>query len=218
MAKTLLQYITDAQRLLHTSTYNFWTQAELNDYVNKARKMVNLLGECNRSIQEFNIIAATGRAQATYDFATMLTSGRAVVDIKDVVLNYTGTSEYQLRYLPFQDAIRTSVWQYRTPSTPTHFTIMGKSLIILPWPNTAYPSSWTDCILDTVDLSNTTPGTTDVDNELFFPFTESVGYYVAYLAKLKDQRRQDAEEFYKDFTRSILASIGAQSSRKIVGR
>lgn len=50
-AKTLAQYIIDVRRLLHDATGNYWSDAELTDYINEARDRVVADSGCNRTKQ-----------------------------------------------------------------------------------------------------------------------------------------------------------------------
>lgn len=62
MATTLQTYITACRRLLHDAQANFWTDAELIDYVNEARNRVAADTGCTRSLQSIilNVQSCTG--------------------------------------------------------------------------------------------------------------------------------------------------------------
>lgn len=213
---TLQNYLTDAQRLLHDATNRFWSQDELIDYVNKARKLVAAETACTRQVIPFDILAASTTAGATYPLSGLITTpvARRVTDVLDVILNYSANTVYQLRYLPFSTMIRTGLWQTQYAGTPTHYTINNQNLIILQWPAIDYLNSSIDCLVEPLDLVNLT----DDDADLLFPYTECVGFYVAYLAKLKDQRRQEADEFMKDYQHRKVQAIGAEFTRRLIGR
>ena len=216
MANLLSDYLTDVQRLLHDSTFKFWTQQELTDYINKSRKLINAEAGCTRQLATVNIAAATTLAQATYAMATGIITTptvRRVIDVYDIILNYSVNTTYQLRYYPFQDIIRMGIWQYQSPQTPACYTIMNQNVIILPWPQIAYPSSTFDCVVEPLPLVNTT----DIDNEILFPYTETVGFYAAYLAKLKNQQRSEAESFLMDYQRRKVSAIGTEFTRRLIG-
>lgn len=207
---TLQSYVTDFQRLVHDSSNNFWSPTEIIDYANKARKMVAADTGCTRQLQTVNIIAATTLAQATYNMDTFVSS-RTVIDVLDVLVLYGNYAFPPLKYLDFDSAKRTGIWQYQSPGTPAVFTIQNKNVYILPWPAVAYPGSTFDLALEPQNLVNLS----DNDNDIPFPFTECVAFWMAYLAKLKDQRRDQAEEYRADYTRMILKTLGTKFTRRL---
>lgn len=206
------QYFLDLRRLLHDATGRFWDDAELLDYINKARKITAAQTLCTRQLATVNIISAANLAQATYSFDTIV-PGRRVIDVLDVMLQYSSNTTYQMIYHPFQEIIRTEVWQYQMPGTPRFYTVHNRSVIILQWPNQAYNSSKFDCAVEPLDLTSIT----DTCYDLPFPFTECVAFYAAYLAKLKDQRRQEAEAFLADYERRKAQAIGTLFTRRLIG-
>lgn len=212
MALTLQNHVTDLQRLLHDSTFRFWSQQELTDYINKSRKLIAAETGCTRQLVSKDIIVAANLADATYSFDSILTN-RTVIDVLDVFLQYNSTTNYQLKYYEFSVLARSSAWQTQLSSTPQFYTIHHQNVIILPWPNIAYPSTMFDCAIEPLNLS----ALTDVENDISFPYTECIAFYAAYLAKLKDQRRQEAEAFLMDYQRRKLQAIGSSFSRRLVG-
>lgn len=211
---TLQNYLTDIQRLLHDSTNRFWSEAELIDYVNKARKLVAAETGCTRTIVPLDIVAASDLASATYSLDEDIAAPRRVVDVLDVLLKYSTNTTFPLRFLPFPTMVRTSLWQYQSQGTPSYYTINNRQLIILQWPGIDYLASSVDCILEPMNLINLI----DIDSDLAFPYTECVGFYVAYLAKLKDQRREEANNFFGDYRMRVAQALGAQQTRRLVGR
>ena len=215
--ETLQDYITDCQRLTHDSTFRFWTQQELTDYANKARKFVAMMTSCTRQVISFDVIAASSLAEASYNLDSNLVTVpilRRVTDILDVILNYSANTVYQLKYLPFSTMIRTGLWQTQYAGTPSYYTLNNRILILLQWPAIAYPNSSIDCAIEPLDLVDLT----DVDADIAFPYTECVGYYMAYLCKLKNQQRDEADAFMGDFRRQIIMTSGFGFTRKLVGR
>jgi hypothetical protein len=86
--------------------------------------------------------------------------------------------------------------------------------MIFQWPSQAYNNSVFDCVVEPADLVLVT----DPDNEVYMPYSECVGFYAAYLAKLKDQRRQEAEDFLSDYQRRKIQAVGTAFYRRLVGR
>ena len=214
MTITLSSYITDAQRLLHDASNRFWSQTELIDYANKARKLIAAETGCTRQVVNFDIAAATTLAGATYSMDTIIAApvARRIFDILDILLLYSNNTVYQLRYLPYSSAVRTGIWQIKYAGTPTHYTINNRQVILLQWPAIAYAGSSIDCLVEPLDLVDLT----DPDTDIAFPYTECVGFYMAHLAKLKDQRRDEAEAFFKDYQRRKVQAIGAEFTRRLV--
>ena len=64
MPNTLQTYVTETQRLLHDASAQYWTVAELTDYINEGREMVVCDTGLNRSLQV--IALSTGIEQYTY--------------------------------------------------------------------------------------------------------------------------------------------------------
>ena len=214
----LLDYLTDVQRLLHDSSFNFWSQQELYDYINKARKIVAAETLCTRVLATIDVVVATSVMEASYPFVYLI-ENRIVTDVLDVLLQYSATQNFPLVYRSFDDAKRTALWQYQQPGTPSHYTILNRNVIILTWPSQAYLNSIFDCALQPINLVEAIDSNqADVEADLPFPYTECVGFYAAYLAKLKDQRRQEAEDFMKDYQRRKFQAIGTEFTRRLIGR
>lgn len=64
MPNTLQTYVTETQRLLHDALAQYWTVAELTDYINEGREMVVCDTGCNRVLQ--TIALSTGIESYTY--------------------------------------------------------------------------------------------------------------------------------------------------------
>lgn len=61
MATTLSSYITTLRRLLHDATGQYYTDAQLTDYINTARSAVCADTKCNRSLQTIQLSQAVER-------------------------------------------------------------------------------------------------------------------------------------------------------------
>lgn len=74
---TLLQYITETRRLLHDASGQYWSDAELTDYINDARLRVVGDTGCNRVLQ--TIYLSTGIEQYSVGSVTgfLVTAGGA---------------------------------------------------------------------------------------------------------------------------------------------
>lgn len=73
---TLASYITECRRLLHDANANFWTDAELTDYINEARDDTVRDTGALRTIQVANTpIGADGSAAAPFPLSSAVTAG-----------------------------------------------------------------------------------------------------------------------------------------------
>lgn len=142
-----------------------------------------------------------------------LVSGRDLYGLLDVYLNYSGLTIYNFFYLPFSDYNRRPEVMYNSPGTPVIWSQMNQVLYVAAAPNMDYTANL-DCVVVPLDLLQST----DKDGDIPAPQDTLVPYYMAYLAKLKDQRRQEANEFLGDFYREAQFWIGAQIQRRLVGR
>ena len=55
----LSDYVTSTQRLLHDSTANYWSVAELVTYINEARNRIVVDTGCNRVLQTVTLGVGT---------------------------------------------------------------------------------------------------------------------------------------------------------------
>ena len=81
MATTLSGYITETRRLLHDVNANFWTDAELTDYINDGRNHLIQDTGCNRVFQTHTTVYNV----ETIDFAD-LPEGTDTIDVLTINL------------------------------------------------------------------------------------------------------------------------------------
>lgn len=198
MSTTLATYITEVRRLLHDAIGAFWTDSELTDYINDARNRVVRDSGCLRTIQKANISANT----ESYIFSSVFPNGNITMDIINVNLLW-GSSRQPLFYLPWTDFnSRLRYWQNYI-GRPIAFTLYGPTTIYFgPSPDQTYTVE-----ADTVIMPAPLVNTTDVDN-IPDPWTGPVMFYVAHLAKYKEQSYGEAEIFmqkYKEKMQNVLA-------------
>ena len=207
-SNTLQSYITDAQRLLHDASYRFYTQQELTDYANKARRKVAAETGCTRQIAEgFPLAQGTSKIA----FTDIVTTNR-VIGILDAYLFYSPTTRYALRYYPYSQFSRSGSVVYSYNGPPVMWSQVAQTVYISPIPYQAYTADF-DVSVEPVDLVQLT----DVDTEIPSPFSECVKYYMCHLAKIKDQRRDEANEFLMDYMRERNNTQSSTLIRKLVG-
>lgn len=214
MSITLQTYITGFQRLVHDSTYKFHTQAELTDYANAARRKVAAETGCNRTIVK-NFPLATGNT--TINYASIITApvAKRVIGLLDIYLWYSPAAlRIPLKYFPYGIFSRSAIVAYNYTGPPEIWTQVGSSTAyVARIPDVDYTLDL-DASVEPVDLANLT----DAETEIASPFTECVKFYMAHLAKLKNQDREAANSFLMDYVRE-RNSVGSSSMiRKLVGQ
>jgi hypothetical protein len=196
MSTTLATYITATRRLLHDANANFWTDAELTDYINDARNRLVRDTGVLRTIQT----SATVTNQEIYQFST-LPQGTQTMDILNINL-YWGNSRVPMRYLPWtQFNAELRFWQNYV-GRPIAFSLYGpQQFYLAPVPDQVYVLE-IDTVIEPVPM--TLPVTVDPIPD---PWTGPVPFYAAYLAKFKEQSYGEAELFnqqYKNRVQSVL--------------
>jgi hypothetical protein len=204
MATTLSGYITETRRLLHDVNGNFWTNAELTDYINDGRSTMVRDTGCNRVLQSYT---APYNVE-TIDFSA-LPEGVNTIDVLNINL-YWGNSRVPLYYLPWTDFnAQLRYWQNYT-GRPIGYSMYGpKKVFIGPKPDQAYVME-----LDTVVLPLPLVSLADVET-LPTPFTESVPFYAAYIAKYQEQSYGEAEIFKAEYTKHVLEALNTTFTRRL---
>lgn len=204
MATTLSGYITETRRLLHDVNANFWTNAELTDYINDGRSTMVRDTGCNRVLQSYT---APYNVE-TIDFSA-LPEGVNTIDVLNVNL-YWGNSRVPLYYLPWTDFnAQLRYWQNYT-GRPIGYSMYGpKKVFIGPKPDQAYLME-----LDTVVLPEPLVTLSEVET-LPTPFTEAVPFYAAYIAKYQEQSYGEAEIFKAEYTKHVLEALNTTFTRRL---
>lgn len=201
---TLAQYITQCRRLLHDANANFWSDAELTDYINAARARLVRDTGCLRTIQTVNTVTQ----QEVYQFSA-LPSGTQTMDILNINL-YWGNTRVPLRYLPWtQFNAELRFWQNYI-GRPIAFSIYGQQAFYLsPNPDQVYQME-----LDTVILPTDLVNGTDVD-PIIPPWTDPVAYYACHTAKFKEQSYGEAEIFLNQYKAKALSVLNTTFTRRL---
>ena len=204
MTTTLSTYITLVRRLLHDANANFWTDAELTDYINFARNRLVRDTGCLRQLQT----DATVIGQEVYGFST-LAAGAQTMDVININL-YWGNTRVPLRYLPwtqFNSELR--FWQNYI-GRPIAFSMYGPtSYYLSPVPDQVYVTELDTVIMPT-DL--TLPGTIDTIPD---PWTSPVPFYAAYWAKYKEQSYGEAELFKNEYLKHVQSVLTSTYTRRM---
>ena len=204
MATPLSGYLTETRRLLHDVNANFWTDAELTDYINDGRNHLIQDTGCNRVLQTYTTVYNV----ETIDFAA-LPEGTDTIDVLTINL-YWGNSRVPMYYMAWSNFnAQLRFWQNYT-GRPVGFSMYGpKKIFIGPKPDQAYLIE-----LDTVVLK---PPLTNVDpvETLPTPFTEAVPFYAAYIAKYQEQSYGEAEIFKQEYQKHVMQALNTTFTRRL---
>jgi hypothetical protein len=206
---TLQSYITDAQRLLHDSTYRFWSQAELTDYAHKARKKIAAETGCNAQIVRSWTLDSGINEIPTIN----IIPGRRVIGLLDIYCWYSENFRPALRYFPYSIFSRSAVVTYNYQGPPEMWSQRGGLVFIARRPGQDYTLDF-DASVEPTPLS----ALDDPDYEITSPFSDLVAPIMAFWAKMKDQKREEANAFMADYYRERNTVIASTNIRKLVGR
>ena len=202
---TLSYYITETRRLLHDVNGNFWTDAELTDYINDARGHTVQDSGCRRVLQTHTLTIG----DETIAYAD-LPEGSNTIDILNINL-YWGDSRWPMYYMAWTDFnAQLRFWQNYN-GRPIGFSIYGaKTIYIGPKPDQAY-----EIELDTVVLPTPLTSGSQSDTEIQSPFYEAVAYYAAHKAKYQEQSYGESEIFKQEYTKQILGALNSTFTRRL---
>jgi hypothetical protein len=157
---TLNDYITETRRLLHDVNGNFWTNAELTDYINDARNHTVQDSGCRRILQNYTLTVG----DETIDYLD-LPQGNNTIDILNINL-YWGDSRWPMYYMAWTDFnAQLRFWQNYN-GRPIGFSIYGaKTIYIGPKPDQVY-----EIELDTVVLPSPLVTGSQSDTDIQSPF------------------------------------------------
>jgi len=208
----LSTYITQVQRLLHDPNAQYWSTAELTDYINEARNRLCKDTRCLRQLAT-NITLPYGQEQ--YPLASIQASlpaalaGYTIVDVMGITI-YWGNTRIKLAYLPWTrfDA-QFRYWQ-TMQSRPVCYSRQGiVNVYVGPIPDTNYNSDWDVSLVPPALTSNNTP------EPITEPWVGAVKYYAAYLAKFREQAMGEANLFKQMYEQHVAMETKAWQVRVI---
>lgn len=201
---TLLSEIVATRRLLHDAGGNYWSSAELTDYINNGRRRVVSDTGCNRVLQTLSLTTST----ETYSYAS-LPQGTSTIDVLNLTVLW-GNSRIVLNYMPFTEFnAKMRSWQSYS-GRPAVWTRYGQGTVyVSPVPDQSYTSEW-DTVVVPADLSALTDAET-----IYFPYSEAIPFYAAYMAKYKEQSYDEATLFLEEYKRKVLEAIRSSATRRI---
>lgn len=202
---TLNDYITETRRLLHDVNGNFWTTAELTDYINDARGHTVQDSGCRRKLQTYTLTVGV----ETINFSD-LDEGNNTIDVLNINL-YWGDSRWPMYYMAWTDFnAQLRFWQNYN-GRPIGFSMYGpKTIYIGPKPDQAY-----EIELDTVVLPDPLVTGSEEETQIPSPFFEAVAYYAAHKAKYQEQSYGESEIFKQEYTKQVIGALNSTFTRRI---
>ena len=189
---------------MHDSTNVYWSIPELTDYINTARLRVVADTGCNRQLQTVTLT----QGQETYAYAAT-PLGVNTFDVLNLTILW-GNLRVPCTYMPFTEFnLKMRAWQVYQ-SRPVAFTVYGGNTVYVgPIPDQTYLSEW-----DTVVSPNLLIYPYDQDT-IFFPFSDPIPFYAAYLAKYKEQSVEEANRFLQTYSQKVAAAVRSSFTRRI---
>jgi hypothetical protein len=187
----LSEYRTRVRRLLNDAQANYWTNPELNDYINEAREKTAIDTACVRSFQLGTLLTNIDK----YLFRDIVPNGAKTIDILGIQPHF-GNTRYSLRYYEYTyfTAFYRPWTNYR--QLPVAFSIYGPNVLyVAPAPNVDYVDTEFDTAIIPDNLTNDNSADTIPE-----PYSDAVKYYAARLAKLRMQQYEEALAFDKLYT------------------
>lgn len=194
-------YLTQVRRLLHDANGQFWSDSELNDYVNEGRKRTVKLTGCYRQLQSF-----TTGTTGSFNFSSFGIT--PVIDVVNCTVQW-GNSRPPISYMPWtRFSVRMRYWTSYV-GRPAAWSVYAYNKIYFgPVPDQNYTAE-----ADTVVQP---PAIVDGSSVEVIPeaFTSCPQYWAAHLAKIKAQAWGEAAELKKMFTGEILTCLNAVMTRR----
>jgi hypothetical protein len=205
MSQTLSDYITECRRLLHDANGNFYSDSELTDYINDARKRLVRDTGCLRKIQTVTAVTS----QEVYTFLTDFPQAMQTMDVLNINL-YWGNTRVPMRYLPWTQFNASLRYTQNYIGQPIAFSNYGQSKFYLgPVPGQIYVLEL-DTVITPLDLVNSS----DVD-EISVRYQSPVALRASHEAKYQEQSYGEAEIFEAQYRRELFNVINTAFTRRI---
>jgi hypothetical protein len=211
MANTSASYILQCRRLLHDATAQFYSDSELNDYINDARLRVVRDTGCLRKLIQVTVNQGT----EFYPYANfsdpVLPAGQTTIDVLNINVIW-GNSRLVVDYLPWS---RFNYWLRgwtMLQGRPIVFSNYGQNAVYLgPAPDQTYVTEW-DLVM--TPLNFTSPADITVDT-IPIPYQNPVPYYACFTAKQRMQEWDESDRFFKHYKMQIMSSINSAYTRRL---
>jgi len=205
----LSTYITQVRRLLHDPVGQYWSDSELTDYINEARNRVCKDTRClrqqitnlvtlNPSVEQY-VLNNTGTQDSGSQLVVLPAAftGYTIVDVMGINILW-GSTRIKLAYLPWtRFDVNFRYWNNQQ-SRPVCYSRYGTmSVYVGPMPDTTYQSDWDVALIPP-------PLTSDATVEpIPEPFTTPIKYYVAHLAKYREQAIGESQLFEQMYIKQM---------------
>ncbi len=200
----LSDYLTATRRLLHDANGNFWSDAELTDYINLARQRVVSDSGCLRQLQTITLTQGV----ESYAFPTPAGNYSQTLDIMGISVIW-GNERVYLGYLAFTELTTQFRWYQAYTQVPRVFSVYGQKFYVAPIPDQTYSAEVDTVVLPTPLVDNSTVET------IIYPFTEPVPYYAARLAKMKEQSFEQSNMFKELYVQQLDLAAAASYTRRV---
>lgn len=201
---TLNDYIVYTRRLLHDANGNFWSDAELTDYVNGARARIVRDTGFTRTLQNSSVV--TG--QEEYPFSG-LPKGNSTLDIINIGL-YWGDTLIPMQWMTWTELSSKLRFWKNYNGRPIGFCLYGyNTFYIAPKPDQTYQIE-----VDSIVLPSALANMSDVD-VILPPYNEPIPYYAAHTAKFKEQSYGEAEVFMNQYKAKLLNVLSNSFTRRL---
>ena len=223
MATLLSDYLAATRRFLHDASGQYYSDQELQAYINEARVRIVRDTGSYRKLQTLNTVAS----QETYTFASAFPQGNDTIDVLGVSVIW-GQTRYACAYMPWGEfQIRARTWTNQI-GQPSVFSTYAQTTLYLSYvPDQVYPIEC-DTVVAPPYLLGTTgvttvvaPGTigcatqTVTAEVIPIPFTSPVPFFAAHLAKFKEQSWADADLYAKKYDEELRRALGSAFTRRL---
>lgn len=198
----LASYQSQTALLLHDSSNQAYSLANLTTWINLARGQIASIGQCVRVLPTSN---NTVNAQEVYNYSTVngliaaqFTGVDSIITVLSVAINQASAGQGIKPMLPryawgeFQAKLR--AFNQGMTGYPQVYATYGQgvngSIYLWPIPSGVYAMDW-DCVCRPVNLvDDTTP------EAIPYPWTDAIPFYAAYYAYMNSQRSEDAKTMF----------------------
>lgn len=196
----LSDYRLRLRRLLHdtSSTPPYWSDSNLNDYINQARNQVCAQTRCLRQLQSITLTSGT----EVYSYPP------GVIDVQGISVLF-GNRRFPLRWYPFS-FFNYAFRPYQTfTRLPASFSTYAENVYIAPVPDQNYSTEWDVAVTPSALVDDT------VSDPIPLMYQPPIPFYAGYLAKYEQQAFEESSRFLNDYMLHLKMAIGQKFSARI---
>ena len=206
----LSDYINGTRLLLHDARINYYTDADLTLYINKARCRVAADSGCYRIMRPVTLTAGT----ETYPLTYIPLFGASAGQINSVMNIFVIWSNirYKLRpcsWMEFNQKYR--VYTTATYSdVPMAYSQLSQTIYLAPVPDAAYVAEFDLSLVPEDLVDDSDYDTSVIPLSLEFP----VQLYAAHLAKMYDQSIDEARALFAMYAQHMVMNAMSPINRR----